>query len=74
MRQFRMRHKSLIVVVFRGMVFDHAVNPLPRYYLIWMMIVTLPVYVVPLAACGQLACIRDALNRKHLFFATEKIV
>ena len=25
---------------FRGMRFEHAVNPLPRYYLVWMMLVT----------------------------------
>ena len=42
------------VVVFRGVAYDHAVNPLPRYYLPWMMLVTLPVYVVPLAAVGQI--------------------
>lgn len=52
------------VVVFRGMVFDHAVNPLPRYYLIWMMIVTLPVYVVPLAACGQLEALSRVCKQK----------
>ena len=45
------------VVVFRGMVFDHDVNPLPRYYLVWMMLATLPLYVVPLAAAGQLGAL-----------------
>ena len=52
------------VVVFRGMVFDHAVNPLPRYYLIWMMLATLPLYVVPLAAAGQLGAIWRAWKQK----------
>ena len=52
------------VVVFRGMVFEHAVNPLPRYYLIWMMIVTLPVYVIPLAACGQLEALARVWKQK----------
>ena len=33
------------VVLFRGMRFEHAVNPLPRYYLVWMMLVTLPLYL-----------------------------
>lgn len=42
------------VVVFRGVVFKHEINPLPRYYLMWMMLATLPLYVVPLAAVGQL--------------------
>ncbi|MCL1855596.1 MAG: glycosyltransferase family 39 protein, partial [Clostridia bacterium] len=41
------------VVVFRGMVFDHPVNPLPRYYLPYMILVTLPLYTLPLAALGQ---------------------
>ncbi len=52
------------VVVFRGMVFDQAVQPLPRYYLIWMMLVTLPVYVIPLAVCGQLHALDDVFRRK----------
>ena len=52
------------VVLFRGMVFDHDVNPLPRYYLIWMMIVTLPLYVVPLAAAGQLSALGRAWKQK----------
>lgn len=52
------------VVVFRGMVFDHAVNPLPRYYLVWMMLATLPLYVVPLAAVGQLSALRRVWKQK----------
>ena len=64
------------VVVFRGLVFDHDVNPLPRHYLIWMMLATLPLYVVPLAAIGQLsalwrvwkqkaAALRDPISLSH---------
>ena len=52
------------VVVFRGMVFDHDVNPLPRYYLIWMMLVTLPLHVIPLAAAGQIAALIRFIKRK----------
>ena len=52
------------VVVFRGMVFDHDVNPLPRYYLVWMMLATLPLYVVPLAAVGQLSALRRVWKQK----------
>ena len=52
------------VVLFRGMIFDHDVNPLPRYYLIWMMLVTLPLYVVPLAAAGQLAALVRVIRQK----------
>lgn len=40
------------VVLFRGSIFT---APMPWYYLPWMMILTLPVYVLPLAAVGQLA-------------------
>ena len=43
------------VVVFRDVLFDQAVEKLPRYYLPWMMAVTLPLYVFPLAGCGQIA-------------------
>lgn len=42
------------VVLFRDQVIDQQVQPLPRYYLIWMMAVTLPLYVLPLAGMGQL--------------------
>ncbi len=52
------------VVVFRGMVFDHDVNPLPRYYLMWMMLATLPLYVVPLAAVGQLSALWRVWKQK----------
>ena len=52
------------VVVFRGMVFDHSVNPLPRYYLPWMMMVTLPLYVPPLAAVGQVTLLLRAARQK----------
>ncbi len=52
------------VVVFRGMVFDHARNPLPRYYLPYLMLVTLPLYTLPLAALGQLRALRTALSQK----------
>lgn len=55
------------VVVFRGMVFDHAVNPLPRYYLPWMMAVTLPLYVLPLFAAGQLSALRRVARQKAAF-------
>ena len=52
------------VVLFRGMRFEHAVNPLPRYYLVWMMLVTLPLYVAPLAAVGQLSVLRRVWQQR----------
>ena len=52
------------VVVFRGMTFEHSIHPLPRYYLPYMMLVTLPLYVPPLAIVGQLSAIRRAARQK----------
>lgn len=52
------------VVIFRGMRFEHSVTPLPRYYLPWMMAVTLPMYVLPLAAAGSLAALLRAGRQK----------
>lgn len=46
------------------MRFEHAVNPLPRYYLVWMMLVTLPLYVAPLAAVGQLSVLRRVWQQR----------
>lgn len=42
------------VVVFRGQNIDQQVQRLPWYYLPWMIAVTLPLFVLPLAAGGQL--------------------
>lgn len=52
------------IVIFRGVRFDHDVNPLPRYYLEWMMLVTLPLYVPILAACGQLGALQRVWKQK----------
>ena len=46
------------------MRFEHSINPLPRYYLPWMMAVTLPLYVLPLAAAGSLAALLRAIRQK----------
>lgn len=43
------------VVVFRDVLFDQAVEKLPRYYLLWMMVVTMPLFIFPLVGCGQIA-------------------
>lgn len=43
------------VVLFRGVLFDHQTNPLPRYYLPATAFLTTPLYFFPLAAAGQLA-------------------
>lgn len=60
------------VVMFRGMVFEHAVNPLPRYYLPFMMLATLPLYTLPLAAVGQLTAIGAAIKQKAAFWREPK--
>lgn len=52
------------VVLFRGEIFDQAKQPLPRYYLIWMMLTTLPLYVTPLAAAGQMGALARVVKQK----------
>ncbi len=44
-------------VLFRGVMFQHSTNPLPFYYLPYMMLVTLPVYTLALCGLGQAAAI-----------------
>ena len=56
------------VVLFRDYKYEHAICPLPRYYLPWMMAVTLPLYVLPLAAVGQITALRDAIRMKSSFW------
>ena len=53
---------------FRGASFQIPENPLPVYYLPYMMLTTLPVYVFPLCLVGQLAALRDALRKPAAFF------
>ncbi|MCL1854124.1 MAG: hypothetical protein FWF86_00195, partial [Clostridia bacterium] len=60
------------VVVFRGMVFDHGVNPLPRYYLPYMMLATLPLYTLPLAAAGQAAAVLRVCRKRLAALRDEK--
>lgn len=62
------------VVIFRDMVFDHTVNPLPRYCLIWMMMTTLPLYVIPLAAIGQLNAVRQVWKKKSSALTDSKLM
>ncbi|MDD6142549.1 MAG: glycosyltransferase family 39 protein [bacterium] len=52
------------VVVFRDRVIDQQVQKLPWYYLPWMITVTLPLFVLPLAAGGQLFVLRRLLRQK----------
>lgn len=51
-------------VLFRGCLFADYRNPLPWYYIPWMMVLTLPIYVLPLAAVGQLSTLRQAIRQK----------
>lgn len=60
------------VVIFRGMVFDHAVHPLPRYYLPYMILVTTPIYLPLLAIIGQLSFIGNAAKKKIFAFSDAK--
>lgn len=51
-------------VLFRGSLFADYRNPLPWYYIPWMMVLTLPVYVLPLAAVGQLMVVGRVIRQK----------
>jgi len=62
------------VVLFRGTVFDHPVNPLPRYYLPYMMLVTLPLYTLPLAVLGQGAAILRVMRQRLSVLKDEKTI
>lgn len=42
------------VVLFKGAIYQHRKNPLPRSYLPTMILLTLPLYTMPLAAAGQI--------------------
>lgn len=46
------------MVLFRGAVFDTGKNPLPFYYLPYMILVTTPLWVLALVALGQGAAVR----------------
>ncbi|MDD3334525.1 MAG: hypothetical protein PHI98_03300 [Eubacteriales bacterium] len=52
------------VVLFRGMVFEHKINPLPRYYLPYLMLTTVPLYFFPLCAIGQISLLKRCAKQK----------
>ena len=56
-------------VLFRGVLFQHSTAPLPFYYLPYMMIVTLPVFVLALAGLGQLTAAGYCLRRRRELFS-----
>lgn len=59
-------------IFFRNASFELPENPLPFYYLIYMMIVTLPVYTLPLAAAGQLRAVRELVRKPKVFLSSVK--
>ena len=61
-------------VLFQGELFIQPQMPLPRYYVLYLMLVTLPVYTLPLAIIGQAATFRDMLRLKTAFFRDERKV
>ncbi len=60
------------VVLFRGATFAKHLTPLPWYYIPWMMVLTLPVYVLPLAAVGQLATVQKVFRQKAAVWASAE--
>ena len=59
-------------VIFRDALFEIPENPLPVYYLPYMIAVTLPVYVLALCAAGQIAAIRQGLKKPRAFLKTTE--
>ena len=59
-------------IFFRDASFQIPENPLPIYYLVYMMLVTLPLYVFPLSMVGQLDAIRLFIQKPKSFFVSEK--
>lgn len=51
-------------VLFRGHVYDPAVNPLPWYAIFWMAAITTPLFVGPLTLCGQIAVGRRVWEKR----------
>ncbi len=55
------------VVVFRAMTYQHAVNPLPFYYIPFMILSTTPPYVLVMIAVGQLFALHHLwVHKKRL--------
>ncbi|MEG1471359.1 MAG: glycosyltransferase family 39 protein [Clostridia bacterium] len=59
------------VVLFRGALYEHAISPLPRYYLPYMMLVTLPLYLPVLAVLGQFSTLRRVWRQKSAALRDE---
>ena len=55
---------------FRGASFKIPENPLPLYYLGYMMLVTLPVHTFPLCAVGQISVLRRFIKAPRAFLAS----
>ncbi len=60
------------VLYFRGAAFDLSRQRLPFYYLPYMMLVTLPLYTLPLALTGQAAAVWEAWRDRKAYFAQPK--
>ncbi|MEG1775555.1 MAG: hypothetical protein RR367_03550 [Clostridia bacterium] len=59
-------------LLFRGATFLLPDNPLPWYYLPYLIAVTLPLYTLPLAALGQWLAIREAFKGRRAFLASPR--
>ena len=53
------------VVLFRGVIFDYDTNPLPRYYIIYMILMTTPIYVLIFTLIGQLSALVTIIKSKE---------
>lgn len=59
-------------VLFDGILYKHSRNPLPRTYLIKMLGLTVPIYILVLWAVGQAAVIVRLCRERKKFFENEK--
>lgn len=57
---------------FRGASFQIPENPLPVYYLVYMMLATLPLYTFPLCLIGQLKAVYDAVSKPKRFLTDTR--
>ena len=58
-------------LLFRGAVFDLTRDVLPRYYLPYMILVTTPLWILPLIAIGQCCAVGRLCKLRGALFADE---
>lgn len=52
------------LVLFNGVTYQIGVDTLPRYYLIWQIIITTPIFLVLLMLAGQVLFLKDVWKKR----------